>query len=103
MLLYGRCHCKHPFAAHRCAPDSTIRLLTTATAVTSSTSLLLINHLLMHLLSLELFLARNRILELLDVLIQKLLISLLLVLCMVALVCDLLHDRIDLFRRRFKI
>ncbi len=100
MLLYGRCHCKHSFAAHRCAPDSVIWLLP---STASSTPLLLINHLLMHLLSLELFLARDRILELLDVLVQKLLLGLLLVLCMVALVCDLLHDRIDLFRRRFEI
>lgn len=52
----------------------------------------------MHLLSLKLLLTSDCILELFDVLVQKLFLGSLLVLRMVVLIRDLLHDGVYLFR-----
>lgn len=98
MLLNRRGHGTatiNPASIHRHATKSVIRSPTTNTA--SPASLLLVDHLLVHLLPLELLLAGDGVLELLDVLVQELFLRLLLLLQVVALLRDLLHHRVRFF------
>ena len=100
MLLNRRGHSTatvNPASIHRHASQSVIRRPTSNTA--SPASLLLVDHLLVHLLSLELLLAGDGVLELLDVLVQELFLRLLLLLQVVALLCDLLHHGVRFFYR----
>jgi len=103
MLLNRRGHSHatdNPTSIQRHASKSVIW-----SASASPASLLLVDHLLVHLLSLELLLAGDGVLELLDVLVQELFLRLLLLLQVVALLRDLLHHRVRFFDggRRFKV
>ena len=100
MMLLNRCWhgitCRHPTTTSwvnwKSTTQDIIRLLS---RYSSSTPFLLINHLLMHLLSLILLFAGDSILELFYILVQELFLCLLLVFSMIVLVSYLLHHRVD--------
>ena len=98
MLLNRRRHgttTVNPTSIHRHPCKSIIRAPYSA----SPAPLLVVDHLLVHLLSLELLLAGDGVLELLDILVQELFLRLLLLLQVVALLRDLLHHWVRFFDR----